>query len=171
MKAKNMALCGLFVAVLTVCAWLSVPLGGVPITLQTLAVFLCLGVLGGRLGTLTILVYLLLGVVGVPVFSGFQSGVAALLGATGGFLLGFLLAGLIYWCLTHFRNTPGFQLLAMGLGLLSCYAAGSAWFCLVYLPGTGLSAVLLTTVVPYLLPDGIKVLAAWLLTRRLRRFV
>lgn len=171
MKAKNMALCGLFVAVLTVCAWLSIPFGSVAITLQTFAVFLCLGLLGGRLGSLTILVYLLLGAVGVPVFSGFRGGAAALMDATGGYIFGFLAAGLIYWLVTHFRRTPGFQLLAMVLGLLACYGAGSAWFCLVYLPGTGLGAVLLTCVVPYLLPDICKLLLAWLLTRRLHRFV
>ena len=70
-KIRNMVLCGLFAALITLCAWLSIPLGDVAITLQTFAVFLCLSVLGGKLGTLTVLVYLLLGAVGIPVFSGF----------------------------------------------------------------------------------------------------
>ena len=80
MKVKNMALCGLFVALLTVCAWICIPFGPIAITLQTFAVCLCLGLLGGKLGTITILVYLLLGAVGVPVFSGFRGGAAVLMG-------------------------------------------------------------------------------------------
>lgn len=172
MKAKNMALCGLFVALFTVCAWISIPFGPVAITLQTFALCLCLGLLGGKLGTLTILVYLLLGAVGVPVFSGFRGGAAVLMGATGGYVFGFLFTGLLYyWLITCFRKTPAFQLLAMCLGIVLCYGIGSAWFCLVYLPGTGLDTVLLTCVVPYLLPDAIKVTLAWFLTRRLHRFV
>lgn len=171
MKAKNMALCGLFVALLTLCSWISIPFGTVPVTLQTLAVFLCLGLLGGKYGCITLGVYLLLGAVGVPVFSGFRGGAAVLMGATGGYVFGFLFAGLLYWVITHFRKTPVFQLFAMAVGLLVCYAAGTAWFCLVYLPGTGVETVLLTCVVPYLLPDAVKLLLAWFLTRRLHRFV
>lgn len=171
MRVKNMTLCGLFVALIAICAWLSIPLGSIAITLQTFAVFLCLGLLGGKLGSVTILVYLLLGLVGVPVFSGFRGGATALMGATGGYIFGFLAAGLIYWLFTHFRSAPGLQLFAMFLGLLICYAIGSAWFCLVYLPGTGLGAVLLTCVAPYLLPDICKLLLAWFLSRRLHRFV
>ena len=171
MKAKNMALCGLFVALLTLCAWLSIPLGGIAITLQTFAVFLCMGLLGGKLGSITVFVYLLLGFLGVPVFSGFHGGAAVLLGATGGYVFGFLLAGIVYWIITHFKKAPPFQLLAMGVGLIACYAVGSLWFALVYLPGTGIGAVLLTCVVPYLLPDAFKLGLAWFLTQRLRRFV
>ena len=171
MKVKNMALCGFFVALLTVCAWICIPFGPIAITLQTFAVCLCLGLLGGKLGTVTILVYLLLGAVGVPVFSGFRGGAAVLMGATGGYVFGFFFAALIYWLITHFRKTPVFQLLAMVLCVLICYVAGTAWFCLVYLPGAGLDAVLLTCVVPYLLPDALKVALAWFLTRRLHRFV
>lgn len=166
-----MTLCGLFVALLAICAWLSVPMGSVAVTLQTFAVFLCLGLLGGKLGTITIFVYLLLGFVGVPVFSGFRGGAVALLGTTGGYVFGFLLAGLAYWLITALRKTPAFQLLAMIAGQLICYLVGTAWFALVYLPGTGFSAALLSCVIPYLLPDVLKLALAWFLTQRLRRFV
>lgn len=97
MKAKNMALCGLFTAVLTVCAWISVPLGDSVITLQTFGIFLTLGLLGGKLGSLTVLVYLLLGAVGAPVFSAFRGGLGAILGTTGGYIFGFMLTSLAYW--------------------------------------------------------------------------
>ena len=173
MKAKNMALCGLFTAVLTVCAWISVPLGDSVITLQTFGVFLTLGLLGGKLGSLTVLVYLLLGAVGAPVFSAFRGGLGAILGTTGGYIFGFMLTSLAYWLLTSCRDTPYIRLLAMILGLLLCYSCGSWWYMTHYLTGSTvtLGLVLTKCVLPYLVPDACKLALAWLLTRRLKRFV
>ena len=175
MRIRNMARCALFAALLAICAWISVPVADVAFTLQTLGVALALWLLGGKRGTLSVLVYLLLGVAGLPVFSGFQGGVGALLGATGGYLTGFLLWALIYWLATWaLPKNPWWQVCAMVLGLLSCYGFGTAWFCRLYLlSGSHLSVgfVLLKCVVPYLLPDALKLLIAWVLSRRLKRFV
>ena len=173
MKAKNMALCGLFTAVLTVCAWISVPFGDSVITLQTFAIFLTLGLLGGKLGSLTVLVYLLLGAVGAPVFSAFRGGLGALLGTTGGYLFGFMLTSLFYWVIISRKDTPYIRLLAMIFGLLLCYSCGSWWYLTRYLPTSTatLGLVFLKCVVPYLIPDGIKLILAWVLTGKLKRFV
>ena len=173
MKAKHMALCGLFTAVLTVCAWISVPFGDSVITLQTFAIFLTLGILGGKLGSITVLVYLLLGAVGAPVFSAFRGGLGALLGTTGGYIFGFMLTALIYWLLTSRKDTPAVRLSAMILGLILCYICGSWWYMTRYLGSKAatLGLVLLKCVLPYLIPDGIKLALAFLLTARLKRFV
>ena len=173
MKVKNMAVCGLFAAVLAVCAWISIPVGDMVITLQTFGIFLTLGLLGGKRGCITIAVYLILGAVGAPVFSGFRGGPGALLGTTGGYIFGFMLTALVYWLITSAHNTASFRLIAMITGLLLCYGCGSIWYMTRYL-NTGsvaLGAVLLKCVVPYLIPDGIKLTLAWLLTKRLKRFV
>lgn len=168
-----MALCSLFTAVLAICAWISVPMGDSVITLQTFGIFLTLGLLGGRRGSVTILVYLLLGTIGVPVFSAFRGGFGALLGTTGGYIFGFMLTALLYWFLTSFRDTPLTRLIAMVLGLFVCYGCGSWWYLTRYLSAGGftLGAVLLKCVVPYLIPDAVKLTLAWLLTARLKRFV
>ena len=174
MKIRNMALCALFAALLAVCAWISIPMGDVAITLQTFGIFLTLGVLGGKRGTVAISIYLLLGIVGLPVFSGFQGGIGALLGGTGGYIAGFLATALIYWLITALgRNQEIFRLLGMVVGLLACYLFGTLWFRFGYLSYGGLSfgAVLLKCVVPYLIPDTAKLILAWLLSRRLRLFV
>lgn len=172
MKLKYMALCGLFAALLALCAWLSFPMGDVAVTLQTFGVFLCLGLLGGRRGTGAILVYLLLGAVGLPVFSGFRGGLGALLGVTGGYLTGFLICGLVYWLLSALL--PGHTLLPMVAGLVACYCFGSLWYSYIYI-GNGTAAnlgfILAKCVLPYLLPDGIKLFLALTLTKKLRRFV
>lgn len=94
-KTRDLTYVALGVAVVTVCAWISIPVGDVPFTLQTLAVAAIGGILGWKKGLLTILIYILLGLVGVPVFAGFKSGVPALMGATGGYIFGFAFAVVI----------------------------------------------------------------------------
>ena len=173
MKARNMALCGLFTAVLAICAWISVPMGDTVITLQTFGVFLTLGLLGGKRGTVTVLVYLLLGAIGAPVFSGFRGGLGALLGTTGGYIFGFMSTSILYWIMTSIKDTPRIRLIAMVLGLFLCYICGSWWYLTRYLTAaqTTLGLVLLKCVVPYLIPDAIKLTLAWILTGKLKRFV
>ena len=173
MKARNMALCGLFAAVLAVCAWIAIPAGDMVVTLQTFAVALTLWLLGGKRGSVAIFVYLLLGAMGAPVFSGFRGGMGALLGTTGGYLFGFMLTSSVYWLITSIVDSPRSRLFAMIAGLLLCYGCGTAWYAYGYLDGSfaSLGLVLLKCVVPYLIPDSIKLFFAWLLARRLRRFV
>lgn len=173
MKVRNMALCGLFTAVLAICAWISMPMGDTVITLQTFGIFLTLGLLGGKRGTVTVLVYLLLGAIGAPVFSGFRGGLGALLGTTGGYIFGFMSTSILYWIMTSIKDTPRIRLIAMVLGLLLCYICGSWWYLTRYLTAaqTTLGLVLLKCVVPYLIPDAIKLTLAWILTGKLKRFV
>lgn len=159
---RTMTLCAFFSALTAVCAWTGIPLGDTVFTLQTLAVLLTLGLLGGKWGTVSILCYLLLGAVGVPVFSGFRGGIGAILGPTGGYLWGFSATGLCYWAAEKWGKAP-----AMILGLLACYACGTAWY-MVY-TGGGLGWVMLHTVVPYLLPDAVKLILALRLTRKLKK--
>ena len=148
-------------------------MGDTVITLQTFGIFLTLGLLGGKRGTITVLVYLLLGAIGVPVFSGFRGGLGALLGTTGGYIFGFMSTSVLYWIMTSIKDTPHIRLIAMIIGLLLCYGCGSWWYMTRYLSGSQLTLglVLLKCVVPYLLPDAIKLALAWILTGKLKRFV
>ena len=171
MKVRNMARCALFSALLAVCAWICVPLGDVAFTLQTFGIAVTLGLLGGKLGTISIFVYLLLGAAGVPVFSGFQGGLGAVLGVTGGYLMGFALWGLTYWLITALWKGEKSRFWGMVFGLLLCYAFGTVWFRFGYLQSGGIGAILIKCVIPYLLPDAVKLTLAWLLTRRLKRFL
>ena len=163
------AVCAVLMAV---CSWISIP-ATVPFTLQTFAVFCSLGLLGGRRGTAAILVYLLLGALGVPVFAGFSGGIGILFGTTGGYLLGFILMGLIYWLGERLsRDSRGIRIISMILGLLLCYAFGTAWFMFVYARQSGaiaLGTALAWCVIPFLLPDLIKLALALLLSDRLRK--
>ena len=167
MKTKNMALCGMCAAVLILCAWLSFPLGELSLTLQTFGIFLCLWVLGGKLGSLVILVYLLLGAVGVPVFSAFRGGIGALLGPSGGYLVGFLACGLTYWLITSLF--PKRQVLAMVIGLFLCYYVGSLWYYRFYIAAgaSGDLTVVLLQNIAFLPGDLIKLILARYLSKRI----
>ena len=163
-NTKYMTRAALFAALTAICAWISIPVADIGFTMQTFGVFLTLGVLGGKWGTASILIYLLLGAVGMPVFSGFRGGMGMLFGVTGGYLWGFLFSGLTYWLLERFGKLP-----AMIAAMAVCYLCGSIWFHIY--AGGGIGLILLRCVVPFLIPDGLKILLAHSLSRRLRRHI
>ena len=175
MTVRKMARCGLCTALLCICAWLAVPFGDVRITMQTFGVFLCLGLLGGKWGTISVFLYLLLGAVGLPVFSGFRGGLGALLDMTGGYLWGFLGMSLLFWLVTSlFGEGKKVRLLALIAGLCFCYVLGTVWYWRMY-AGKGYAAafwvVAAKCVAPFVIPDGIKLGLACILTNRMKRFV
>lgn len=159
---RKLTRCALFAAMMALCAWIGVPLGHTVFTMQTFGVLLALGILGGKRGTISILCYLLLGAAGLPVFSGFRGGIGAILGPTGGYLWGFLATGLVFWLLEKWSRPA-----AMVAGILVCYACGTIWY-MTY-TGGALAAVLAQTVLPYLIPDALKLVLALRLTKRLKK--
>ena len=157
-----MVLCSLLAALTAICAWIAIPLPGISFTMQTFAVLLTLGLLGGRWGSVSILLYLLLGIVGLPVFSGFRGGAAALLDPTGGFLWGFPVCGLVYWAVEKLGRLP-----AMVAGMAACYVCGSWWFSIY--AGVSMTAAAMACVLPWLIPDGIKLALAYTMAKRICR--
>ena len=170
----DLVMVALFAALIAVCAWITIP-GAVPFTLQTMGVFLAVGLLGGKRGTAAVLVYILLGAVGMPVFSGFSGGVGRLLGTTGGYIIGFLVAALAMWAMEAIFGKAKWVLpVSMLLGLLLCYAFGTAWFLVLYTQTKGaisVASVLSMCVVPFIIPDLLKIALALVLTGRLGRFI
>ena len=150
----------MFTALICLSAWLIVPFPGVPFTMQTFGVLLTLGVLGGRWGCISILLYLLMGVVGLPVFAGFRGGAGALLDATGGFLWGFLLGALVYWILERLGKLP-----AMAGCLAVTYLCGSWWFS--RYAGLDLFSAMTVSVLPWLVPDAVKLALASHIAKRI----
>lgn len=173
-KAAEITYIGVCVALMAVCSWISIPTA-VPFTMQTFAVFLTVALLGGKRGTLAILVYLLVGLIGLPVFAGFYGGFSVLFTSTGGYLLGFLFSALVMWGFERLLGRSTWALgLAMVVGLLVCYAFGSVWFMVIYTGQTGavgLGTVLGWCVVPFLLPDLLKIGLALLLGKRLSKVI
>jgi len=173
-KTKMMVMVSLMAVIITICSWISIPMV-VPFTLQTFAVFFALIFLGGTYGTLSIVIYILLGVIGVPVFSGFKSGIAVISGPTGGYIVGFIFSGLLFILMTRlFGEKKVVIIVSMVLGLIICYLIGTLWFMFVY-AGTenakGFGTVLSICVVPFIIPDVCKMILAYILARIVRKAV
>ena len=165
--APELCYTALFAALIAVMAQISIPMpGGVPMTLQTLAVPLAGLILGRKRGTAAVLLYLLLGLVGLPVFAGMKGGPGILLGVTGGFLFSFPLmaytAGLA--ADKKLRDLRLWGLLI--LGTLLNYAVGTAWYML--LSGNGLLPALAACVIPFIPTTVIKIVLTGLLGHLLK---
>lgn len=126
---RNLAYVALFTAltaVLTLMPAIAMPFG-VPITLQTFGVMLAGVVLGPWLGALSLLLYILLGLIGLPIFSGGNGGLGALMGPTAGFLISYPIAAFIIGAVMHSLKAPvgisAFLASVLG-GIVVVYAFG-----------------------------------------------
>lgn len=158
MDARTVARAGVAVALLAVSAWVSVPFGPVPFTLQTMALAVLPAALDRKTAVLAVVSYVLLGAVGLPVFAGFSAGMGALAGPTGGFLWGFILGTLVATTLVRVLpdQLPVFRraLAADAVMLLISYVCGTLQLMMV--GAMGLVPALLVAVVPFIIPDAVK---------------
>lgn len=171
---RDLVYISMFTVIIAICSWISIP-AAVPFTLQTMGIFVAVGVLGGRKGTIAVLIYILLGAFGIPVFSGFKGGIGVLVGNTGGYIVGFLFSALLMWGIEKgFGCGKKVLAVSMAAGLLVCYVIGTAWFMVLYTHNTGaigLGTVLGWCVIPFIIPDLLKIGLALYLTGRLRKVI
>ena len=157
----------LFVALIAVGAFIAIPIGPVPIVLQNMFVLLAGLLLGPLWGLACVAVYLIIGLAGLPVFAGGTSGLGKLFGPTGGYLLGFLPCVFITASVSRgLGKKPVFDILAMVLGSLVVYSAGVPW--LKAVTGMSLEKALMAGMVPFLIGDALKIVAAAFLAKALR---
>ncbi|MEG0961705.1 MAG: biotin transporter BioY [Lachnospiraceae bacterium] len=173
-KTLDMVYIAIGAVLIAICSWISIPTV-VPFTLQTFGVFAVTGLLGGKRGTCSVLIYILLGMIGIPVFAGFTGGLGILLGNTGGYIIGFLGSSLLIWAMEKLPGNPTVRMiLSMIAGLVVCYGFGTVWFLMMYTRNTGtvgLITVLGWCVIPFIIPDFIKIILAAVLIKRLGKYV
>lgn len=159
-KQKGMVFAALFAALTAAVAIVKIPLPftPVPITLQTLMVLLSGALLGPKFGPLAMIIYLLLGAIGLPVFAGGKSGIAHLLGPTGGFLLSFPVAAFVIGKLTTKTKKMPTLLLAMFSATLIIYIMGATQGMIV--THLGLNAIFTGWILPFIIGDTIKIILA-----------
>ncbi len=159
-----------FTLLITIGAFVYIPLPftPVPITMQVLFVLLAGLMLGKRYGTLSVLLYIVAGIMGVPLFAGAAGGVARILGPTGGYLLGFLLAPYIVSLLYH-KLRQGFLALVLSLyaGLFVIYACGVIHLALML--NITFHKALQAGVYPFILGDTVKIILALYAVQLTRR--
>lgn len=125
----QMAVCAIMAALMCILGPMSVPIGPVPVSFTNLVIYIAVILLGTRFSTISYVIYLLLGMVGLPVFSGFQGGLAKLAGPTGGYLIGFILMAIISGI--FYEKSNGRNVLTgvgMVAGTLVAYIFGTVWF-------------------------------------------
>jgi biotin transport system substrate-specific component len=173
-RYRDIALVVLGSLLVALCAQVFIPTQPVPITGQTFGVLLVAGALGWRRGAASIGLYVLLGVVGLPFFAEGKHGVEILFGATGGYLIGFIVAGAVVGRLAELgwdRRLLG-AFAAMFVGNLVIYLFGVPW--LMAVTGLSLSKAIDVGVSPFLWGDLLKLLLAsaafpaawWIVGRR-----
>ena len=176
-SVRDLCLMAMFTALMAVFSWISIPAPAplVPFTLQTFGIFIALELLGGKRATLSILCFILLAAVGAPVLAGFSGGLGVLFGSTGGYILGFLLMGAIYWLVeSQLGKALWVRIVSLLAGLLLCYAFGTIWFTVLYSRDNGnigIGTALLWCVVPFLLPDLAKLALAFGIGNAVRKRV
>jgi biotin transport system substrate-specific component len=137
-----------------------IPGNPVPVTGQTFGVLVAGGALGFRRGIAAAVLYVLLGAIGLPLFAQGRTGVDVILGATGGYLVGFVLAAALVGRLAELgwdRNLAG-SIGAMLLGELAIYAVGVPW--LAATTGHDLGWARAVGLDPFIVGDAVKVLLA-----------
>lgn len=168
-KTQDVVYIGLCSALIAICSWISIP-ATVPFTMQTFAVALTGMLLGGKRGVAAVVVYILLGTAGLPVFSGFRSGIGVLLGTTGGYIVGWIFYVLLSGIAGMYCNKPVKAILINCAGLFACYAFGTLWYAAAYSSDKTIPAILFTCVTPFILPDIIKIVLAFICAKRMKKF-
>lgn len=162
-RSRHLALILIGTLLIALCARISFYVGDnpVPFTFQTFGVLLSAGALGFRRGLAASALYVVLGIVGLPVFAGGDHGLERLLGASGGYLVGFMVASAVVGRLAELgwdRNLIG-SLGAMAIGSVLIYAVGVPWLAYVAFGGN-LTTAFEKGMVTFLVWDGIKLLLA-----------
>lgn len=176
----QLVLAALFTALIIVGSIVAIPFVPVPVVLANFFALLAGLLLGPFWGSVSVLVFLALGAIGLPVFAGAKGGFTLFMAPTGGFLIGYLasalIAGLVAYGFTskdakgQTKAAPGIVRLTIAgfLGLIALYAVGLPWFQMVLSAKVTTLWAALIIMLPYLVGDVIKTVAAIALSAKLR---
>jgi len=187
-RTHSLVLTGLSIALIASGALITVPLGPIPFTLQTMMLDIVICLLPSAYSVAAVGGYLALGCLGLPVFSGMRGGIAVLAGPTGGFLVGFLVAAVVIalirsGALQPRKETakpastvhtlqdsrwflPAVDVLSLIVFSATYYALGCLWF--MVSTGVTFEAALAACVLPFLLPDILKAVVALMCVQPVR---
>lgn len=173
MKTKKMVVSAIFSAVTAALAQVAFPLpfSPVPFSLSVLGVFLTGAVLEKKYAIYAQLVYIFMGAMGLPVFAGLKGGLGSLAGPTGGFILAYpFMALAVAWVVEKLgkKNFISY-LLGMLAALLVCYFLGAVW--LAAQTGMSFGGALAAGVMPFIVPDLIKIGAGASLALAINKYI
>ena len=164
-RSQLIAFSAIFVALIAVGGWISIPIMMIPFTMQNFFILLAAAVMK-RYAIIPVGLYVLLGTLGLPLFHNATSGLGVLLGPTGGFLIGFfLLSGIAGFLLE--KQSPRFDILALAVFGIGSYIFGAGWFMIS--TGASIAAAIIACVAPFVIGDIIKSVIIEGIVLRLRK--
>ena len=175
-RVSDVALVSAGVLITALAAQVSIPALPVPFTLQTLAVLLVGATYGASRGAISMAVYAVVGVLGAPVFAEGNSGIDVILGARGGFILGFIFAAALIGRMAELKWSSNFAKMTASyvLGSLTIYAVGIPVLAMAAFSSDLVAAAVAMT--PYLVWDAVKALiagallpSAWALVKAIKK--
>lgn len=171
MNTLDIVYIGMSIALIAVCSIIAIPIGPVPFTLQTMAICLIAGLFGLKRSLIATIGYIFLGGIGLPIFSGMKGGIGVLFGPTGGYILGFILTAIIVGLVSDLtdRNLIA-TAVAMVVGIAACYAVGTLFFAIIT-NNFKIVEILKLCVIPFIIPDIVKIVIASILTASLKKLV
>ncbi len=172
MKTRTITIIGIFTALLCIAGPLTIPLPftPVPLSLATFIIYFCANLLGWKKSLYCCLIYFLIGLAGIPVFSGFSSGIVKLAGPTGGYLIGyFFLAFFTGFFAEKFPNSIKFQVLGMIIGSIFLQSLGTLWLSI--LTHTTFLQAAVSAVLPFLPGDVLKITIAATLSPLVKKYL
>ena len=162
-RSRIIAYSAAFIGLITLGSWISIPCIPVPFTLQTLFVLLA-GTVMKRYAVIPVSLYVILGALGLPLFHNGIAGVGVLLGPTGGYLIGFIVAALVTG-LAYEHPSRLARICGLAFATLMIYAFGIGW--LMYSLDRELLPAFSAGALPFVAGDTIKAGAAYLIAERL----
>lgn len=159
-----------FAALICICSIISVPIGEVPISMQTFAMCVAGAMLGWKRGGTSVIIYVLLGSIGLPVFAQGKGGIGIITGPTGGYIVGFILTAIIVGIAADIFDRKLIPLaISMVIGVAVCYALGTVWF--MYVTKMDLMTSLGYCVIPFIWVDLAKIALATIIVNRLNKII
>lgn len=174
MKIKDLIICSLFAALICIFSVISIPIGTVPVTLSTFALCITAVILPPQKAVTATAVYIMLGICGLPVFSGFQSGIGTLAGPTGGYIYAYIPSVLIMSVLVCNINKKRIKSMvhmffSASVGIAVCYTLGTFHFMLVTKQSFTYSAAV--CVLPFIPFDIVKCACAVYIGKAVKRII
>lgn len=157
-SARTIVEPAVFAAIICILAPFSLPIGPVPISLASFAIYLVGGMQKPLRALIAVCVYILIGIVGVPVFANFMGGFERIAAPAGGFIIGYIPCVLLTSFILSLNRKVYMYPIAMVCGTVVLYACGLGWFMISM--NTTLGKALAVTVLPFIAFDAVKIVIA-----------
>jgi biotin transport system substrate-specific component len=171
-RVRHLVAAALVAAFMSATGWIAIPFGPVPITLQLFGVLLAALLLSWEWAAAALAIYLVMGTAGIPVFSMGTAGLGVVLGPTGGYVIGFVLAAPTgAWLRQKLERRGAAQVVADVVCVVAVIAVVYllGWVQLAAVTNMGLAQAFVVGVVPFIVPDAIKAAGAIAIATAVRR--